>query len=93
MILIAFITGLLQFPNIYTRTNASEVIKKLFTQCGPMDENDLCDYNMSAESPDQQYHDTQALSGVWKAVWQLLLAMLLKIVLTIFTFGIKVCCC
>lgn len=56
-----------------------------------MDENDLCSYNKTVDNLDQQYHDTQALSGVWRAVWQLLLAMLLKAVLTIFTFGIKVC--
>lgn len=90
MLLIALLTGLLQFPNIYTRTNASEVIKKLFSQCGPMDENDLCAYNKTAERPDQQYHDTEALYGVWRAVWQLVLAMLLKMLLTIFTFGMKV---
>ena len=42
------------------------------------------------EDPSQQYYDTQALSGVWTAVWQLLLAMVIKGVLTIFTFGIKV---
>ena len=42
------------------------------------------------EDPSQQYHDTEALSGVWNAVWQLVLAMLVKGILTIFTFGIKV---
>jgi len=42
------------------------------------------------EDPSQQYHDTQALAGVWTAVWQLLLAMVVKAALTIFTFGIKV---
>ena len=47
-------------------------------------------YNTTYEDPSQQYHDTQALSGVWMAVWQLLLAMVVKAALTIFTFGMKV---
>ncbi len=47
-------------------------------------------YNRSVEMLSEQYHDTEALSGVWTAVWQLLLAMVIKAVLTIFTFGIKV---
>ena len=48
-------------------------------------------YNTTFEDPREQYHDTQALSGVWTAVWQLLLAMVVKVLLTIFTFGMKVC--
>ena len=47
-------------------------------------------YNTTMEDPSQQYHDTEALGGVWTAVWQLVLAMLVKGILTIFTFGIKV---
>ena len=49
-------------------------------------------YNHStAASREQQYHDTEALPAVGRAVWQLMLAMLAKIILTIFTFGMKVC--
>lgn len=50
----------------------------------------LSNYNTTYEDPKEQYHDTQALSGVWMAVWQLLLAMVVKAALTIFTFGMKV---
>ena len=41
VILVALVTGLISFPNIYTRQNASEVIRTLFSQCGPEDNNDL----------------------------------------------------
>ena len=37
---------MISYPNIYTRDNASEVIKKLFSQCGPEDTNDLLWYDM-----------------------------------------------
>ena len=47
-------------------------------------------YNTSAVNPLHQYHDTRALEGVWRAMWQVGLAMLAKAVLCIFTFGIKV---
>jgi len=48
-------------------------------------------YNHStATSREEQYHDTEALAPVGRAVWQLVLAMLAKTILTIFTFGMKV---
>ena len=37
VVLIAALTGLIQFPNPYTRSNASEIIRQLFSQCGPLD--------------------------------------------------------
>ena len=50
------------------------------------------DYNLSVSSPEELYHDTKALDGVGWAVWHLVLAMIVKAFLTIFTFGIKVSC-
>ena len=47
-------------------------------------------YNLTSQSVDAEYHDTQALDGVWRATWQLVLAMSVKGLITIFTFGIKV---
>lgn len=47
-------------------------------------------YNLTSENIDAEYHDTLALDGVWRATWQLVLAMAIKGLLTIFTFGIKV---
>jgi chloride channel 3/4/5 len=90
VLLVALLTGIISFPNPYTRTNASEVIRTLFSRCGPEDNNDLCHYNTSAVNPLHQYHDTRALEGVWRAMWQVGLAMFAKAVLCIFTFGIKV---
>ena len=45
----------------------------------------------TAASMEEQYHDVKALPPVGTAVWHLMLAMLAKAVLTIFTFGMKVC--
>ena len=41
VLLVALLTGIIAFPNPYTRTNASEIIRTLFSQCGPEDNNDL----------------------------------------------------
>ena len=41
VLVIALLTGLVQYPNPYTRFNASQVIRKLFSQCGPEDTGDL----------------------------------------------------
>lgn len=40
---------------------------------------------------DPRYPGAEADYGVTKAVWQLILAALFKLFITIFTFGIKVC--
>jgi len=52
----------------------------------------LCSaYNHStADTMREQYHDTKALPAVGTAVWHLILAMIAKAVLTVFTFGMKV---
>lgn len=39
---------------------------------------------------DPRYPGAEADNGVTKAVWQLLLAALFKLFITVFTFGIKV---
>ena len=143
VLVVALLTALVQYPNPYTRFNSSQVIRKLFSQCGPEDTGDLwcvnslvlhlqcseymtlylcmhiytytffsfhvdmiisvphsyalyfdhhyySDYNLTSQSIDAEYHDTQALAGVWRASWQLVLAMVVKGLLVIFTFGIKV---
>ena len=41
VLVIAFITTLLSFPNPYTRMNTSEMIRQLVSRCGPEDTNDL----------------------------------------------------
>lgn len=42
---------------------------------------------------DPRYPGAEADNGVTKAVWQLLLAALFKLFITVFTFGIKVHTC
>ena len=48
-------------------------------------------YNLTtAYEISDQYHDTHATGLVYTAMWQILLAMVAKAVLTIFTYGMKV---
>ncbi|CAG5124486.1 unnamed protein product, partial [Candidula unifasciata] len=87
---ITFITALLSFPNPYTRMNSSELIRLLVSRCGPEDNIELCDYNRSHNLTDVFKYS--ALSGpmVSSAMWKLALALIFKMVITVFTFGIKV---
>lgn len=48
------------------------------------------DYNRSGLDPSEQYKDAKAGPLVYKAMWQLSVALLIKAILTIFTFGMKV---
>ncbi len=41
VLIISLLTGIISYPNPYTRANASEIIRQLFSQCGPEDNNDL----------------------------------------------------
>jgi len=41
VLVVAFITTLLSFPNPYTRMNTSELIRQLVSRCGPEDTYDL----------------------------------------------------
>ncbi len=88
---VTLFTALLAFPNKYTRMNTSELIYLLFTQCGVTNEHDICDYidrdftNVNHEVPIAKAGD-----GVYTALWQLILALIFKMVITIFTFGLKI---
>lgn len=79
----AAITAVVAFPNPYTRQNTSELIKELFTDCGPLETSQLCQYR-------SQMTGNNAGPGVYSAMWQLCLALIFKIIMTIFTFGLKV---
>lgn len=83
VILVAAITAVVAFPNPYTRQNTSELIKELFTDCGPLETSQLCQYR-------SQMTGNDAGPGVYSAMWQLCLALIFKIIMTIFTFGLKV---
>ncbi|KAG1693191.1 H(+)/Cl(-) exchange transporter 3 [Nymphon striatum] len=88
VLVITLITAVIGFPNPNTRMNTSELIYLLFRKCEPADSIALCDYA-------RNYTDTTdsmgaAGPGVFNSMWQLILALIFKIILTIFTFGIKV---
>lgn len=83
--MVAAITAVVAFPNPYTRQNTSELIKELFTDCGPLETSQLCQYR-------SQMTGNDAGPGVYSAMWQLCLALIFKIIMTIFTFGLKVTC-
>ncbi|XP_078533179.1 H(+)/Cl(-) exchange transporter 3 isoform X1 [Lissotriton helveticus] len=92
VILVAAITAVIAFPNPYTRLNTSELIKELFTDCGPLESSSLCDYknDMNSTKSVDDIPDRPAGTGVYSAIWQLCLALVFKIIMTVFTFGIKV---
>lgn len=47
VIVVAFATAILAYPNEYTRMNTSELIYLLFSQCGVTNQQGICDYNGS----------------------------------------------
>ncbi|XP_059157860.1 H(+)/Cl(-) exchange transporter 4-like isoform X2 [Physella acuta] len=87
---IVFITALLSYPNPYTRMNSSELIRLLVSRCGPEDDVELCDYARKANMTDPYKWSALSSSGVGSAVWKLTLALIFKMIITIFTFGIKI---
>ena len=97
VILVVVITAVVAFPNPYTRQNTSELIKELFTDCGPLESSQLCQYRsqMNGSKAFTDNPNRPAGPGVYAAMWQLCLALIFKIIMTIFTFGLKVtpgCC-
>lgn len=94
VLIVTLITAFVSFFNPYTRRSSSSLIKQLFDRCGPEDYMmDLCDYQnktFSSDKVDDNYHTGELGEGVHSAFVQLILALIVKLVLTIFTFGIKV---
>ena len=51
----------------------------------------LCDYvNRNFTNVNQAVTIAQAGDGVYTAIWELALALVFKLIITIFTFGIKI---
>uniref|UniRef100_A0A671MFC5 Chloride channel protein n=1 Tax=Sinocyclocheilus anshuiensis TaxID=1608454 RepID=A0A671MFC5_9TELE len=92
VIVVTGITAVLAFPNPYTRRSTSELISELFNDCGSLESSQLCDYinNPNMSRPVDDIPDRPAGPGVYSALWQLALALVFKIVITIFTFGMKI---
>lgn len=87
---ITLITAIISYPNLYTRMNTSELISHLFSQCDLADVSDLCNYQQNYTSVNSHKGMAAAGPGVITSVWQLILALIVKLSITIFTFGIKV---
>ncbi|RUS74798.1 hypothetical protein EGW08_017444 [Elysia chlorotica] len=90
VLVITFITALLSFPNPYTRMNTSELIRLLVSRCGPEDDTELCDYYRNPNITDPYKYSAVAGDAVNSALWKLSLALIFKMIITIFTFGIKI---
>lgn len=94
VVAVSGITALISFPNPYMRMNSSDLIKLLFSSCGVADETPLCNYyyrNVTGGAGGgHQAQIAQAAPGVYRSLGLLFLALLLKLVITIFTFGVKV---
>ncbi|KAI6184104.1 Chloride channel protein [Aphelenchoides bicaudatus] len=94
VLVVAAGTAFISYFNPYTRKSANALIKQLFDRCGPEDYMlDLCDYQnktFTSSKIDDNYHTGTMGFGVQTAFWQLILALIAKLMFTIFTFGIKV---
>ncbi|CAG5122922.1 unnamed protein product, partial [Candidula unifasciata] len=87
---VTFITALLSYPNPYTRMNSSELIRLLVSRCGPDDDVELCDYHRNPNLTDPFKYSAVSGPSVNSAMWKLSLALIFKLIITVFTFGIKV---
>ncbi|XP_045509666.1 H(+)/Cl(-) exchange transporter 5 isoform X2 [Colias croceus] len=91
VLVVTLVTAIIAYPNPYTRMNTSQLIYLLFNQCGISNTDPLCDYNRNFTDVNT-IEKAAAGDGVYRAMWLLTLALLLKLVMTVFTFGIKVPC-
>lgn len=85
VLVITAITAILSFPNEYTKMSGSELIRTLFSKCGGDESLRFCN--------DEEYFttvDKPMSSGMKTAIWELILALIFKLIITIFTFGMKV---
>ena len=85
VVLVALTTAILAYPNEYTRMNTSELIYLLFSQCGVTNQQGICHYpGRNITNVNQGAAIAEAGSGVYEAMWKLSLALVLKMVMTIF---------
>ncbi|XP_014209689.1 H(+)/Cl(-) exchange transporter 5 isoform X2 [Copidosoma floridanum] len=78
VLVVTALTSVIAYPNPYTRMSTSQLIYLLFRKCGVSNNNMLCDYQ-------QNFADVNS-------VYLLVLAFIFKLVMTVFTFGMKVPC-
>ncbi|CAJ0958722.1 unnamed protein product, partial [Mesorhabditis belari] len=96
VLVVTAVTAVISYFNPYMRKNTSALIKQLFDRCGPDDvTSDLCDYRnrtITTSKVDDNYHTGIFGDGVETAIWQLIFALICKLIFTVFTFGLKVPC-
>ncbi|XP_022654154.1 H(+)/Cl(-) exchange transporter 5-like isoform X2 [Varroa destructor] len=90
VVVIALVTALLSYPNEFTRMNTSDLIKVLFSQCGIGDVSPLCDYKRNFTNVNTPIERAEAGPLVYESMWRLGAALVFKMLITIFTFGIKI---
>uniref|UniRef100_A0A8C7ZBM2 Chloride channel protein n=1 Tax=Oryzias sinensis TaxID=183150 RepID=A0A8C7ZBM2_9TELE len=94
VLVVAALTALVSYPNSYTRMSGSELISELFNDCSLLDSSQLCGYvqpaNMSETGAGNSLADRPAGPELYTALWQLALALIFKMTITVITFGMKV---
>nr|ACX36518.1 RE11344p [Drosophila melanogaster] len=92
VLFVTLVTAIICYPNPFTRMNMNELIFLLVSKCSPGDvTNPLCDYKrMNITSGNSFIEVTEPGPGVYSSIWLLMLTFILKLALTIFTFGMKV---
>uniref|UniRef100_A0A8C6TQP5 Chloride channel protein n=1 Tax=Neogobius melanostomus TaxID=47308 RepID=A0A8C6TQP5_9GOBI len=95
VLVVTAITALLAYPNSYTRMSGAELISELFNDCSLLDSSQLCGYqqpnvNASDTAVGNTLADRPAGEGLYTALWQLALALVFKMLITVVTFGMKV---
>lgn len=92
VLVVTALTAVLAFPNSYTRMSTSELISELFNDCGLLDSSQLCNYANATDikSNSNTLPDRPAGHEVFTAMWQLALALIFKMLITVVTFGMKV---
>ncbi|CAF94486.1 unnamed protein product, partial [Tetraodon nigroviridis] len=85
------VTALVAYPNSYTRMSGAELISELFNDCSLLDSSQLCGYQQVGQTGvGNSLADRPAGPGLYTALWQLALALLFKMLITVVTFGMKV---
>ncbi|KAG7239262.1 hypothetical protein INR49_029391, partial [Caranx melampygus] len=94
-LVVAALTALIiAYPNSYTRMSGAELISELFNDCSLLDSSQLCGYEQPANTSEtgvgNSLADRPAGKGLYTALWQLALALIFKMMITVITFGMKV---
>ncbi|KAH8379152.1 hypothetical protein KR009_003321 [Drosophila setifemur] len=92
VLFVTLVTGIICYPNPFTRMNMNELIFLLVSKCSPGDvTNPLCEYKrINITMGNSIIEVTEPGPGVYSSIWLLMLTFILKLALTIFTFGMKV---